>query len=635
VRRRAVETLRTAPIGRWAKVRRDQFRLLSPRQRAVASLFDESFYRESYPDVASAGLNPLRHFVGRGWREGRDPSADFSTSDYLSDNPDVRTEGINPLLHYVREGRGEGRKVRPSRLVPDSTRQKQELLTRLFDETFYRASNPDIAANVSAIEHYRTWGWQQGRDPTPWFNVRFYLATNPDVRLADVEPFAHYLSSGKLEGRPPRDPILFDRAGFMQVGSAQLADRKRQLLRRVDGRAHSRPKPLLSLDALPNLPDRPVVLAIGNTDYTANIGGVETCATDEQRRLTRHGHHYLYLAPHEASLPLRPDGNYNLTLILDGDVIGVLPASRLEIGLSSPAVRSKVARVAVHGLLGHHPTTLASAISGLPVDYWIHDYFALCINPALTRSGLDFCGAPPPESGACRLCSFGKGRADHLAELSSFLQISGARPVAPSSFAAELWASMMGWPDDDVRVVPHGRIDPSSTDQSSRGRRGRPRLAFVGGPVHAKGWDAFTEVARWALSRQDIELFHFGQVAPRHPGVRHVATEYRDSTSLTRKISEWDIDAVLIWPTWPETFSLVAYEVMAGGASVVTHPASGNVLPAALAEGKAIVLDDDRALRRAAITGSLAALLREASPAQGIRGEFVYDGLTPALLGLS
>jgi hypothetical protein len=635
VRRRAVETLRTAPIGRWAKARRDQFRLLSPRQRAVASLFDEMFYRKAYPDVEAAGLDPLRHFMDRGWREGRDPAPGFSTADYLLDHPDVSKEA-NPLLHYVRQGRSEGRLVRASRLVPDAQRQHQELLVRLFDDTYYRSANPDIAAaNVSAIEHYRTWGWRQGRDPTPWFDVRFYLATNPDVRLADVEPLAHYLSSGKFEGRPPRDPILFDRAGFLQVGSAQLADRKRQLLRRVDGRAHSRPKPLLSLDALPNLPDGPVVLAIGNTDYTANIGGVETCAADEQRRLTRQGHHYLFLAPHEASLPLRPDGDYSLRLILDGDVIGVLPASRLEVGLSSPAVRSKVARVAVHGLLGHHPATLAAAISGLPVDYWIHDYFALCINPALTRSGLDFCGAPPPESGACRLCSFGNGRAGHLEEMSSFLQVSGARPVAPSSFAAQLWASMVGWPDDDVRVVPHGRIDYSSTDQQPRNRGRLPRLAFVGGPVHAKGWDAFTEVARWALSRQDIEMFHFGQVSPRHPGIRHVATQQGDGAGLTGKISEWDIDVVMIWPKVPETFSLVAYEVMAGGASVLTHPASGNVLPAARAHDKAIVLDDDRALRRAAITGRLAALLREASPAQGTRGEFVYDGLTPALLGLS
>ena len=49
-----------------------------------------------------------------GWREGRDPNPDFSTSYYLSANVDVRDAGINPLYHYLTVGRGEGRRpVRP------------------------------------------------------------------------------------------------------------------------------------------------------------------------------------------------------------------------------------------------------------------------------------------------------------------------------------------------------------------------------------------------------------------------------------------------------------------------------------------------------------------------------------------
>ena len=71
--------------------------------------FDSSYYLASYQDVSLMGLDPLRHYVDRGWKEGRDPSAGFSTSGYLAANPDVAEAGHNPLLHFVNVGLGEGR----------------------------------------------------------------------------------------------------------------------------------------------------------------------------------------------------------------------------------------------------------------------------------------------------------------------------------------------------------------------------------------------------------------------------------------------------------------------------------------------------------------------------------------------
>lgn len=58
--------------------------------------FDPSYYLASYPDVRLMGLDPLRHYLNRGWKEGRDPSAGFSASGYLAANPDVAQAGHNP-----------------------------------------------------------------------------------------------------------------------------------------------------------------------------------------------------------------------------------------------------------------------------------------------------------------------------------------------------------------------------------------------------------------------------------------------------------------------------------------------------------------------------------------------------------
>ena len=75
-----------------------------------SSLFDAKWYLKTYADVRSAGLDPIRHSLLYGWKEMRDPSADFSTRSYLQHNPDVLAQGICPLLHYEQNGKNEQRK---------------------------------------------------------------------------------------------------------------------------------------------------------------------------------------------------------------------------------------------------------------------------------------------------------------------------------------------------------------------------------------------------------------------------------------------------------------------------------------------------------------------------------------------
>ena len=78
-----------------------------------SGLFDAAWYLERNPDVRATGVDPLRHFLDRGWRENRDPNALFDTDWYLDAYPDVRGDGVNPLLHYIRHGCTEPRDPGP------------------------------------------------------------------------------------------------------------------------------------------------------------------------------------------------------------------------------------------------------------------------------------------------------------------------------------------------------------------------------------------------------------------------------------------------------------------------------------------------------------------------------------------
>jgi len=74
-----------------------------------SGLFDEKYYLLHNPDVRRADIDPLKHFIKYGWKEGRNPSQNFETKYYLEMYPDVQEAGVNPLIHYLRHGKKEGR----------------------------------------------------------------------------------------------------------------------------------------------------------------------------------------------------------------------------------------------------------------------------------------------------------------------------------------------------------------------------------------------------------------------------------------------------------------------------------------------------------------------------------------------
>ncbi len=201
------------------------------------ALFDTRYYLTQNPDVAAAGVNPLQHFEAHGWTEGRDPSLLFSDSKYLAAYPDVAAAGVDPLLHYALHGQSEGRMAFLSgptapadplvnaayydpqlgaTLIPVGAAAAQQAAgsyaatgwqrglnpDALFDTRYYLANNPDVAAaHVDPLTHYETYGWHEGRNPSPQFSTSKYLAAYADVRAAGVDPLLHYVEYGQAEGR--------------------------------------------------------------------------------------------------------------------------------------------------------------------------------------------------------------------------------------------------------------------------------------------------------------------------------------------------------------------------------------------------------------------------------------------------
>jgi CDP-glycerol glycerophosphotransferase (TagB/SpsB family) len=80
----------------------------------TSGCFDAGSYLATNADVASAKIDPLRHFCQYGWKELRNPSPDFDVWWYWSTHLDPGRDAINPLLHHALIGARAGLATRPA-----------------------------------------------------------------------------------------------------------------------------------------------------------------------------------------------------------------------------------------------------------------------------------------------------------------------------------------------------------------------------------------------------------------------------------------------------------------------------------------------------------------------------------------
>jgi GT2 family glycosyltransferase len=192
---------------------------------ARSPLFDIGYYLSRHPEVASAGGDPIKHYLARGVKPGSDPHPLFSTDWYLDNNPDVRATGISPLVHFLRFGGKERRSPHPLfdsafylELYSDVARHGMNPLVHyvahggdegrrphpLFDAETYLELHPYLrGSGMTPLEHYCHFGFLTIFQPHPAFDALFYLANNRDVLLHRINPLIHYLVMGAKEGRDP------------------------------------------------------------------------------------------------------------------------------------------------------------------------------------------------------------------------------------------------------------------------------------------------------------------------------------------------------------------------------------------------------------------------------------------------
>lgn len=110
------------------------------------------------------------------------------------------------------------------------------LMSDFFSEEHYSASASMLfATREEACSHYCDHGWRRGYNPSLGFNTNFYLASNPDVRRASLNPLAHYLRQGAREGRAPVAPSFKQDSQYQAKFDDQFVEWNRPRASTCDG----------------------------------------------------------------------------------------------------------------------------------------------------------------------------------------------------------------------------------------------------------------------------------------------------------------------------------------------------------------------------------------------------------------
>lgn len=182
---------------------------MAMRHLRASSALDRIFYQLQIDGSVWERMDPVRHYVLFGATEGLDPNSAFSTKFYMGAHEDVASAGINPLYHFLRYGRGEGRRIEPSE-------KAEEILNRLLGDS---AGQIDIGLGRFSPEDYRTYPWPARIEGATEEAGPFDIRPDDDV-LAEGHAGSKFSSRFELNSS---SPLFRDAARALPTGAVDPA----------------------------------------------------------------------------------------------------------------------------------------------------------------------------------------------------------------------------------------------------------------------------------------------------------------------------------------------------------------------------------------------------------------------------
>ena len=626
----------------------------------ASGAFDEEWYVNEYLDVRQSGIDPARHYLWLGVRLGRKPSAGGQGAAPASAPARANVAAAAPVAQPVPVAEPAPPAAPPAPPAPSAPEENRDvglidkarklfaprrtktgdsvydLVAEHFDEEFYLTTYPDVAAaGIDPIRHYLDAGWHEQRDPSLLFSTRFYMDNNPDVVAAGVNPFFHFVAAGKAEGRHGKHQLGFrwDILARLKPVADQIAEMKSHR-----GPATISPPAMLDSALQAGLAGaRKLIISFSHDDFTKHVGGVQLLLRRELQLFRDRGDVYVHLYP-EYPLPFIDASGEAISLgvLVNGKHAGFHRARDIAAVLGRTRPAALEANFVIHSLLGHNVDQTADLLASCGLTdglLWLHDYSPIYNNFKLLRNDVEYRGFPREGTIARELCEYARADFCNAREFGKLFDRFHIRLVSPSQAALDVWQDAGVLRAASDHVVEHVTLVPEGASAASAQAAARPlRIGFLGYPAVHKGWPVFQELVLRFRDDPRYEFHHLGMGR-----VGGLPVEYHDVSAsetspdaMRAAVAAAELDVVLLWSIWPETFCLTAYEAIAAGAFLVANPDSGNVAAAIAKTGQGVILPDEAALNTAMEAGTLAAHARSRRTVSRFRME--YSSLSLELL---
>ncbi|MGB3404534.1 MAG: tetratricopeptide repeat protein [Microcoleaceae cyanobacterium] len=245
----------------------------------------------------------------------------------------------------------------------------------------------------------------------------------------------------------------------------------------------------------------------------------------------------------------------------------------------------------IHHLMNLPILDIVESVKKLKIPYLlsIHDYYLICPSFNLIDWKNQFCYEHKNEQ-YCQKCiqslfNQGENIKQKWYKTCQELLSSSVGIITPSDTARSYFTREYPELTDKIKVIRHGVFPQYVLDEKLKYRsekiylksKNKPiNIAFVGGIHIIKGLELIIEMMEIVQSKEELKvLFNFelyGQTQypiPEHIQILKIKGRY-EKKDLPKLLNS--VDVVVLPTIWPETYCLVADEVLALGIPVITTP---------------------------------------------------------------
>ncbi len=324
-----------------------------------------------------------------------------------------------------------------------------------------------------------------------------------------------------------------------------------------------------------------LLLSISYGNYRTSNGGTDKAILSHSKMFIDSGFKYVYLFPLNI-FPRHPlPRNPFWGLIEDGTFLGAFHTSGILEYLNKLCVEKgwRIACAHIHHLMNVNISKLSEIVSALDCDvyFYVHDYYNICGSINMLRSDTHkLCHGSLNEK--CAGCKFYSRSVKHKKAFLSLLKCVSQNYffICPSDAAKKHF--LLGYPEFSEKTIVIYHQTFNDDFYGNRDCQFPVKIAYIGSPLDIKGWNQFSKVVGLYAQNKSYEFYYFSKKEMPIDKAKHVIVDFnKDINAMTKALREYEIDCVLLWSIWPETYSYTYYEAYSSNCFIISNPNSGNI----------------------------------------------------------